>query len=182
MNEMDVLKIVVERLNIAGIDYMISGSVALSFYTEPRMTRDIDIVIHLKGENLDKMMEIFGSDFYIDRDMMKEAVSFQSMFNIIHLETLVKIDLIIRKNEEYRLLEFNNRKKRKLNEDDVYVVAIDDLIISKLFWAKDSLSEIQIKDIVNLMKVDFDLEYVKKWCVQLNLEDILRRVLNERHG
>jgi hypothetical protein len=181
MNELDLLKIVSRRLNKVGIDYMISGSVALSFYTEPRMTRDIDIVINIRKGDIDKMMECFEADFYIDKDMMIEAIGYQSMFNIIHFETLVKVDFIIRKDEEYRVLEFNNRKKHRLHDDEVYVVSHEDLIISKLYWAKDSFSEIQIGDIINLMKADFDLDYVRKWSAHLGLDDVLKRVLDERH-
>lgn len=181
MNDSEVLQLVCQRLDDADIGYMISGSVALSFYTEPRMTRDIDIVIHLKKDDTDTMIGLFGKDFYIDRDMMQGAISNQSMFNVIHLDSLIKVDFIIRKSDQYRLLEFCNRKTKKIKGQDVSVVSIEDLIISKLYWAKDSLSEIQLKDISNLMKVEFDLEYVKKWCGHLGLEAILEKVLNERH-
>ncbi|TFG75931.1 MAG: hypothetical protein E4H23_10185 [Chrysiogenales bacterium] len=179
MNEIDVLKIVCKRLSDAKIAYMISGSVALSFYSEPRMTRDIDIVININARNIDKMMRLFEIDFYIDREMLENAVRNQTIFNIINLEALIKIDFIIRKNEKYRIEEFNNRKKIKLHDVEIYVVAIEDLIVSKLYWAKDSHSEIQLRDIKNLVKADFDLKYVKKWCKHLGLENVLGEALNE---
>ncbi|NIM11033.1 MAG: hypothetical protein GTO45_03525 [Candidatus Aminicenantes bacterium] len=157
MNELDLLKLVARRLNDAEFDYMLSGSVALTFYGKPRMTRDID------------------------KDMVTDAIRNQTMFNIIHLETVIKVDFIICKNEEYRILEFNKRKKRKLEDQDVFVVSLEDLIISKLYWAKDSFSEMQIKDIVSLMDLDFAMDYVKKWCARLGLDLILGRVLDERH-
>ncbi len=181
MNESDILKSVTGRLNQSGIAYMISGSVALSFYAKPRMTRDIDIVISIKNQDIDKMMELFEADFYIDRDMMTDAVAKRSMFNIIHYETLVKVDFIIKKDDEYRLLEFENKKKIEFRGDEIYVVSLEDLIISKLYWAKDSLSEIQINDILNLMESGFDQSYVEKWCSYLNLNDILKKVRDERH-
>ena len=181
MNELDLLKLVTSRLNEAEIDYMISGSVALTFYGKPRMTRDIDIVIMIPLEEVDKFVTLFEQDFYIDRDMAADAIKNQSMFNIIHLETVIKIDFIIRKNQEYRILEFNKRKKMKLEDREVWVVSLEDLIISKLYWAKDSFSEMQIKDIVSLIDLDFDMKYVEEWCARLGLDLILRRVLDERH-
>jgi len=181
MNELDLLKLVAIRLNDAEIDYMISGSVALTFYGKPRMTRDIDIVIMIPLRAVDRFVELFEQDFYIDRDMAADAIRNQSMFNIIHLETVIKVDFIIRKNQEYRVLEFNNRKKMKLEDQEVWVVSLEDLIISKLYWAKDSFSEMQIKDIVSLIDLDFDMDYVEKWCHHLGLDLILRRVLDERH-
>jgi hypothetical protein len=181
MNEMDILKLVASRLNDAKIDYMLSGSVALTFYGKPRMTRDIDIVIMIPLEEVDRFVRLFEQDFYIDRDMAAAAIRNQSMFNIIHLETVIKVDFIIRKNQEYRILEFNKRKKMKLEDQEVSVVSLEDLIISKLYWAKDSFSEMQIKDIVSLIDLDFDMDYVEEWCTRLGLDLILRRVLDERH-
>jgi len=181
MNEMDILKLVAGRLNDAEIDYMLSGSVALTFYGKPRMTRDIDIVVTLPLKQVDGFVKLFEQDFYIDKDMVADAVRNQSMFNIIHLETVIKIDFIIRKNQEYRILEFNKRKKMKLEDREISVVSLEDLIVSKLYWAKDSFSEMQIKDIVSLIDLDFDMDYVKEWCSRLGLDVILRRVFDERH-
>jgi hypothetical protein len=179
MNELEILKLIARRLADAEIDYMLSGSAALAFYGKPRMTRDIDIVIMIQLEDVDRFVKLFEPDFYIDRDMVVDAIRNQSMFNIIHLETVIKIDFIIRKNQEYRILEFNNRKKIKLEEQEITVVSLEDLIISKLDWAKDSFSEMQIKDIVSLIDLDFDKDYVKEWCGRLGLDFILGRVLYE---
>lgn len=173
--------LVARRLNDAEIEYMLSGSVALTFYGKPRMTRDIDIVIMIPQGEVDRFVSLFEQDFYIDRDMAADAIRNQSMFNIIHLETVIKVDFIIRKNQEYRILEFNKRKKMKLEDQEVWVVSLEDLIISKLYWAKDSFSEMQIKDIVSLINLDYDMDYVEEWCARLGLDLILRRVLDERH-
>ena len=181
MNELDILKLVASRLNHAEIDYMLSGSAALAFYAKPRMTRDIDIVIVIPLKAVDRFVKLFEVDFYIDKDMVEDAVRNQSMFNIIHLETVIKIDFIIRKNQEYRILEFNKRKKMQLEDQEVSVVSLEDLIISKLYWAKDSFSELQIKDIVSLLELDIDMAYVQDWCGRLGLDLILRRVMDERH-
>ncbi len=181
MNELDILKLVARRLNDAEIDYMLSGSVALTFYGRPRMTRDIDIVVMIPLSAVDRFVELFEQDFYIDRDMITDAIRNQSMFNIIHLETVIKVDFIIRKNQEYRILEFNKRKKMKLEDQEISVVSLEDLIISKLYWAKDSFSEMQIKDIVSLLDLNFDMDYVEEWCARLGLNSILGRVLDERH-
>jgi len=181
MNELDILKLVASRLNGAKVDYMLSGSVALTFYGKPRMTRDIDIVIVIPPREIDRFVKIFEQDFYIDRDMVEDAVGNQSMFNIIHLETVIKVDFIIRKTQEYRILEFSKRKKMQLEDQEVSVVSLEDLIISKIYWAKDSFSEMQIKDIVSLLDLDVDMVYVQDWCARLGLDMILRKVLDERH-
>jgi hypothetical protein len=181
MDELGVLKLVASRLNNAEIDYMLSGSVALTFYGKPRMTRDIDIVVVIPFKEVDRFVTLFEQDFYIDKGMVEDAIRNQSMFNIIHLGTIIKVDFIIRKNQEYRILEFSKRKRKKLEDQEIFVVSIEDLIISKIYWAKDSFSEMQIKDIVSLMDLDYDRDYVNEWCSRLGLELILGRVMDERH-
>ncbi|MDD3880300.1 MAG: hypothetical protein PHP26_10010, partial [Syntrophomonas sp.] len=96
--EIQILKLVITKLEELNIPYMLSGSLAGSFYAQPRMTRDIDIVIELAAEQIAKITEIFSGDFYIDEDDVNEAVRLQSMFNIIHYQAIVKIDFIIRQD------------------------------------------------------------------------------------
>ena len=177
MIEYEILKLLSNKLKSLNINYMISGSVALNFYSEPRMTRDIDIVIDIQKEDVEKIFQSFKNDFYIDKEMIYDAINNKSMFNIIDLKSIIKIDFIIKKNEEYRILEFNRRQKIKIDETELYIVSIEDLIISKLFWAKDTLSEIQIRDVNKLLNNKIDLKYIKKWCKILNIENILNKVL-----
>jgi hypothetical protein len=92
--ELEVLKIVTQRLGEAGINYMVSGSIAANYYTIPRMTRDIDIVIELKEEDVHKFINLFEDDFYINKETVSEEVSRQGMFNVIYNRYVIKIDFI----------------------------------------------------------------------------------------
>ena len=178
MNEQEVLKIVVSRLEGAGIQYMVTGSIAANFYTIPRMTRDIDMVIEFEGRNPETFFTLFSKDFYIDFEAVKNAVMGDGMFNIIHREGVVKVDLIVRKKEKYRKVEFERRKRLQMEGFSLYVVSPEDLILSKLYWAKDSLSEMQIKDVQNLMKTNTELDwpYLQLWVERLKLQNIYKRV------
>jgi len=178
VDEFFILKEVITRLNYACIPYMISGSMALNYYTEPRMTRDIDIVIELKQGDSNSVYNLFKDDFYIDLDMIESAIKKEGVFNIIHLKEVIKIDFIIRKNTLYRRLEFERRKKIKIEDMDTYIVSIEDLILSKLFWAKDSHSEIQLKDAKNLISEgNADMIYIEKWALDLGIKDLLAEIL-----
>ncbi len=73
--ELEVLKIVTQRLKKADINYMISGSIAANYYTIPRMTRDIDVVIELKQGDIDKFIVLFESDFYVNREMITDDLT-----------------------------------------------------------------------------------------------------------
>ena len=168
--EIQILKLVITKLEELDIPYMLSGSVASSFYAQPRMTRDIDIVIELAAEQIAKITEIFSGDFYIDEDDVNEAVRLQSMFNIIHYQAVVKIDFIIRKDSLYRKLEFERRIRKIIAGFALWVVSPEDLIISKIFWARDSKSELQLNDVSSIMKYQakkLDWEYIEYWVKEL---------------
>src|SRR5919109_4134299 len=141
--ELDVLKEVTGRLEGAGIAYMITGSIAANFYTVPRMTRDIDIVIELRERDVSRFISLFESDYYLDAQTVAQAVRAQGMFNLIQHQHVVKVDFVVRKDSPYRRSEFARRKRVSLEGQEVCFVAAEDLILSKLVWAKDSWSEMQ---------------------------------------
>ncbi len=177
LSELKIFRDVIEKLNSNDIPYMISGSVAMNYYTTPRMTRDIDIIIEIK--NIKAFYETFKKDYYIDPKMMSAAVKHHQMFNIIHLKEVIKIDFIIRKNTEYRETEFKRRKKIEIDGTNAYIVSIEDLIISKLLWAGDSHSELQIRDIRNLLKERLDKKYIDRWVNKLHISDFYQKVAYE---
>lgn len=172
-NELEILKIVIKRLESADIPYMVSGSIAANFYTTPRMTRDIDIVIHVREMDAGRIYSLFSDEFYADRDLIREAIREKHMFNIIHNDGIVKIDFIVRKDTEYRKLEFERRRSIPFEGIEIAIVTAEDLIISKLYWAKDSMSEMQIRDVKNILKTvpDIDIDYLEEWINKLGLED-----------
>jgi hypothetical protein len=111
--------------------------------------------------------------------MIESAIINSNIFNIIHLNEVIKIDFIIRKNTKYRLHEFSKKNKVLIDDLEINIVSLEDLIISKLIWAKDSQSEIQINDIKNLLKCKYDLDYLKFWSEKLKILDFFNRIINE---
>ena len=156
---------------------MVTGSIAMNYYVVPRMTRDIDIVLELTESSVDQAVKLFQSDFYVDRNMVREAALRKSMFNIIHNTYVIKVDFIVRKDNEYRRTEFSRRKQVEIDGQMVSIVAPEDLILSKLEWAKDSHSEMQLNDVRNLIKGEYplDQQYIFQWVNQLGLTDIYQK-------
>ncbi len=179
INEYDVLKIVADRLESAGIPYMVTGSIANNFYSMPRMTRDIDIVVQIAFSDVEKVVSEFSHDFYIDRDQIINAVRSSRMFNVIHNEGVVKVDFIVRKDTEYRRIEFERRKEIAFEGTRLFVTSPEDLIISKLFWAKDTMSEMQLRDVSNLLKSvkNLDMSYINMWVSALGLKEVYEKAI-----
>ncbi len=176
LSELDLLLDVARRLEEAGLEYMLTGSMALNHYAQPRMTRDIDFVIALVLKDLETLPQIFGEEFYFSPEAAREAILNQSSFNVIHNDSLIKIDFMIRKREDYRLVEFQRRKRIEVSGRPLWIVSKEDLILSKLDWASESQSERQLADVENLLATGADIEYLKTWSQKLNLTAMLTRV------
>jgi hypothetical protein len=180
--ELEVLKIVTQRLNKIRIPYMVSGSIALNYYTVPRMTRDIDIVIELKNADIDKFISMFQNDFYIDdKQAISEEVLHKGMFNLIHNQYAIKIDFILQKQSEFQKIIFSRRKKVLIENSPMWFILAEDLILAKLRWAKDSYSEMQLSDIKNLLKTTkgLDIAHIEKWVLELDLSQIYKEIKSE---
>lgn len=177
--ELEVLKVVTERLNRTNIPYMVSGSMAANYYTVPRMTRDIDIVIELKEKDIDKFVELFAGDFYLNREMIKKEVRRYGIFNLIHNQYVIKIDFVVKKSSAFQDTEFSRKRQVLIKSSHVWFISPEDLVISKLNWAKESHSEIQLKDVRNLLETvdNLDFKYIDKWISQLGLEKIYKEAI-----
>jgi len=176
-DELELIKEVASRLKEAGIEYMMTGSMALAVYSIPRMTRDIDIIIQVSPEDTARIVQLFQDDFYIDESSVRQAVQGRRMFNIIHNESVIKVDFIVRKDEEYRALEFSRRQQIDIEGVSISVVAPEDLILSKLVWARQSNSELQLRDVRQMLTTinDLDNAYLDRWSEELGVEDMLEK-------
>ena len=176
--ELQILKFVCDQLESAKIPYMLTGSLASHFYAVPRMTRDIDIVIETIHLNIDRFFRMFQTDFYLTKNTIVEAIENEGMFNIIHNQFVFKIDFIIRKTSAYRLAEFQRRRRLQLNHFETWVVSLEDLILSKLFWAKDSLSQLQLNDVKHLLAANSNIDerYLNIWVKELELQALYEGV------
>ncbi len=172
-NELDIVRDVSERLDRAGIAFMLTGSMAMNYYAQPRMTRDIDIVVALEPREKDTVVEAFHPDYYVSSKAVEDAIARRGMFNLIHQESVIKVDFIVSKSGAYRREEFERRIKVEIEDFSTWIVSKEDLIISKLDWARDSRSEVQLGDVRNLLATGYDEQYVARWTAELGLSGLL---------
>lgn len=176
--QLEVVKLVAERLERASIAYMISGSIALSYYAEPRLTRDIDMVVELRSDDAERLTDLFAADFYIDIGAVRDAIAWYGMFNMIHYESVMKVVFIVRKDTPYRHEEFLRQCAIDVDGMTLWFVTAEDLVLSKLVWAAESRSEMQLQDVRNLMTAvaTLDWTYIVHWAAELTVTELLREV------
>ena len=173
MTAPDVFRRVVRTLEAAGIPYMLTGSFASAYHAVPRATQDIDLVIAPSGEQLRELARAFSSPaYYCDLDAALEALDRESLFNVIDVGTGWKIDFIIRKSREYSRTEFTRRQLVTFEGLNLYIAAAEDVLLSKLEWAKLGESGRQLEDAAGLLRRrddDLDRAYLEHWVERLRV-------------
>jgi hypothetical protein len=174
-NEMLVtLKDVIARLGDLGIEYMVTGSFAMSAYATARTTMDIDVILEISSSDADRFEKKFAGDYYVDAISIRRASERQSMFNILSNVTGIKVDCIIRKKNEFEAGKFARRRPAKIEGIEFWVIGKEDLILSKLSWAKDSHSEIQFRDVRNLLEGGVDQGFIEDMLERQGLDEVWR--------
>ncbi len=176
LEELEALKTVGDRLESAGMPFMLTGSFAMAYYGKPRMTRDLDLVVALSEDDIDRVVALFSPDFYVDADDVRAAIASERMFNLMHNATGIKVDLIVRKRAEYRQVEFARRQHINLNGVRTWIVSREDLILSKLVWAQEANSELQRRDIKSLLDESVDRKYLNGWADRLAVQELLTEI------
>jgi hypothetical protein len=176
---------VADVLESLGAQYFIGGSLASAIHGISRATMDVDLIADMRLEHVEAFTTLLGNAFYVDDESIREAIRSRSSFNIIHRETMFKVDVFIRKTRLYDQAQFDRRVLQSLAtepERTAYVASAEDTILAKLEWYRmgNEISERQWRDVQNVIKVQgnrLDLGYLRQWATQLNILDLLERAL-----
>ena len=165
----DLLERMIGIFKSLNIPYMLSGSMAMSFYSVTRATRDIDIVVHMQEKDIENFI-LNLNNFYFNKETIKKEIKNKGMFNIIDFKSGFKVDVIILKDTDYFLQAFKNKKISNELGYEVYVISLEDLILAKIIWIQQLQSERQKEDIKMLLNNEnIDIQYINKWSNKLKL-------------
>jgi hypothetical protein len=184
-DQKEVLRDCVGRLEQLDIEYMLTGSMAMVHYAMMRLTNDIDIVIEASVRDASKIIARFEPDYYVPHQRVADAISRKFMFNLLHQQKLVKVDCVVRKDDVFQNEAFARRARIRFMEDiDLWIISREDLILSKLSWAKNTGSEMQKRDVANILRNGYDEKYVEDWATKLGVNDLLAecgKILGENY-
>ncbi|MFH1038259.1 MAG: hypothetical protein V1789_06275 [PVC group bacterium] len=182
------LRPVISAFEDLGIHYYIGGSVAGSAYGKARSTLDVDLASDIKLPQVRSLVEKLQSTYYIDEESILDAIKRHSSFNLIHLDTMIKVDVFVSGDNPYSRELFRRRRKDGLAEDredeEFYLISPEDLILVKLDWYRrgGEVSERQWDDVLGIITVQgdsLDREYLHHWARELNLGNLLERAFND---
>lgn len=148
---------------------------------------DADLVADIKPPQVSSLVTSLESEFYIDAGMILDAIQHVSSFNLIHLETMFKVDVFILKQRPFDLNQMQRRISQSIGnapEERAYFSTAEDIILAKLEWfrAGGETSERQWRDITGVMSLQgnrLDFEYLQKWAIKLGIQDLMQKAIQE---
>ena len=175
---------VLEKLNVP---YLIGGSLASTLYGMVRTTQDSDVISEMRTEHIQPFIAALQDEFFMDEEMIADAVQRNSSFNIIHRDTMFKVDVFIPSLHPFQKSQFARAQRQTFDLDrkiSANFASAEDTILSKLEWYRmgGEVSERQWRDILGVLKIregELDLVYLRKWAGELKVNDLLERALKE---
>ena len=170
-----------------GIPYLIAGSLASTLYGMVRSTQDSDIVVEMRPEHLQAFVWALQDEFYLDEEMIADAIQRNSSFNIIHRETMFKVDIFIPRPRPFLQAQLDRAQRQTFSfeaEISARFASPENPVLSKLDWYRmgGEVSDRQWRDVLGVLKTwagELDLEYLRKWATELHVRDLLERALEE---
>ncbi|MFN3466591.1 MAG: nucleotidyltransferase domain-containing protein [Candidatus Brocadiales bacterium] len=181
MIQEDLLVKVIDRLNQVNIPYMITGGIATIFYGRPRLTHDFDIVIDVGPEQIQRLIDTFGKEFYISEEAIREAMDKHSMFNLIHLDSGIKVDFWMLQDDPFDRRRFGRRQRHAYSGREIVFSSPEDVVLKKLLWFKETEVERHLADALGVLEIQqgLDVAYLKEWAERLTIQDLLNELLKK---
>jgi hypothetical protein len=178
---------VLQAFEQLGVAYYVGGSVASSVYGMPRATLGVDLVADLNAEQIQALVQRLQDAYYISEDAALDAVKQRSSFNVIHLPTMLKLDIFVRKARAFDDEAFRRARQELVDEASGLTLTLpspEDILLAKLEWYRQGaeVSDRQWSDILGILKVQgaaLDLPYARHWASSLGVADLLARALGE---
>jgi hypothetical protein len=179
----ELLQKIVEVLETLEIPYLVTGSVASMAYGEPRLTNDIDIVADIRPAHISSLVAAFpAEEYYIDEEMIKDAIREIGQFNIIHPGSGLKVDIIIKRDTPFDQSRFHRTRRIFPGPYPANFASPEDVIIKKMEYYLLGGSEKHLRDITGILKISgesVDRGYVVSWADKMGLLEIWESILEK---
>jgi hypothetical protein len=183
---MEALTPLVDAFEQLGIAYYIGGSVSSSLHGLARRTQDVDVIADIRSHQVRLLVQRLQHDYYVNEQAWQDAVRRGLPYSVIHLDTMVKIDLMPLKQRAFTREEASRAQAHVLEVGmrPVRVASAEDAILTKLEWFEmgGRSSSRQWNDILGIMRQQgtaLDDSYLAQWADALGVRDLLDQALVE---
>ncbi len=168
MATLETLKLFVAPLEMHQVEYFVTGSTASMIYGEPRLTLDIDLVIHLANEDIDRFISMFPEDRYYcppsEVIQVENRRDIHGHFNLIHPESGLKADIYPSSKDPLHAWAFKNRRRVTIGDIEIWLAPPEYVIIRKLEYFREGGSQKHLEDIAKMLpqvKNDLDKAFLE---------------------
>lgn len=182
MNPLQLAVDLGNMLDEIGVEYAVGGSVASSFFGEPRSTLDIDIALRGTEEELAKVVEHVAVDFYVPTAAAKHAIETQDSFNLLHHESGMKVDIFVLGDGLLDRRQIDRRIRVSLPMGELWLTSPEESVLRKLWWFRltGETSERQWRDVIGVLRLsDIDKAELSLVAAELGVEELVDRAIAE---
>lgn len=179
---------VLESLDRLRVRHFIGGSVASSAHGIARASLDVDLVAELEPIHVARLVAVLEADYFVDEARVRAAVETKRSFNLIHLETMFKVDVFVSRGRPFDDSSFARVRSERLSLEPagpvIPLASAEDVLLAKLEWYRSGgeTSERQWDDVKGLLRVGtgtLDAAYLRHWAALIGVSDLLERARRE---
>lgn len=178
---------VADALESLGVGYRVGGSVASSALGVGRSTLDIDLVADLRDEHVEPLTTRLSATYYVDADSIRDAIQRRASFNVIHLASMMKVDVFVLKARPFDQQAFERATVRQIGDTPPRrfpLTSAEDIILHKLEWYRlgNEIAQRQWEDVLGVLRLQgpaLDRAHLERWARELGVDDLLARAIAE---
>ena len=170
-----------------GVRHLVGGSIASSAHGVARASVDGDVVAELASAHVGPLVAALRETYYVPEERVRDAVARKASFNVIHLDTMLKVDVFVSRDRPFDRRAFERARPASIEAAGgatLPVSSAEDIVLAKLEWYRrgGEVSQRQWTDVMGVLQAcagDLDLPYLRRGGVELGVGDLLERALTE---
>lgn len=170
-----------------GVRHLIGGSIASSAHGVARSSVDADVVAELGPAHVGPFVAALRDTYYLSEQRVRDAVARKASFNLIHLETMLKVDVFVSRDRPFDRRALERAGPTAVETSDgipLPVASAEDIVLAKLEWYRrgGETSERQWSDVIGVLRASahtVDVPYLRRGAIELQVADLLDRALEQ---
>jgi hypothetical protein len=131
---------------------------------------------------VERFVKALNREYYVDADVVREAVTAAASFNAIHFASAIRVDFFVAGDDPFEAERLATRQRVEMPGGLLYVDTAEHTLLRKLEWYRRTgeTSERQWRDVQAIARIQgerLDRERLIIWATRLGVIDLLDRVM-----
>jgi hypothetical protein len=172
---------VLEACDVESVDHMLTGAFATGVYGIPRSTKDVDVVLSMKGgDAIRRVATRLELLVEFDPQVQFDTLTWgRRLVGLTHQSPPLKVELFELFDDPFVLSQFE--RKRHLFSKQIghatWLPTPEDVVVQKLRWGRSKDLD-DARDVLAVQGMEsLDMAYIEKWCAQHGTTERLKAAL-----